>query len=203
MVVRSITIQYFPGFIPKSEHHFGKRYAETSLSAVANFETEQESHRRRLQDLHTVQELQCGQQVPTEKVNEKTVKLTQLETPLKNIRPHPAVYYPRKAPQHSLSPLTMSNDNAKKYFMSGYTGFVPRVRALIGCGYPTISNKGLCDFTDECERLKQVKSKQVIVHRKIQRDCESKPLYLKETGMVPHYTGHVPGKSALSFKAYG
>lgn len=128
-------------------------------------------------------------------MNEKTIKLTQHEMPLKKIRPHPAVYWSRKSPQHSLSPLTMGNDNPKKYFMSGYTGFVPRARGLIGCGYPTITNKGLCDFTDECARLKEVQSKPVKVHRQIAKKWESKPLYLKDIGMVPHYTGHVPGKS--------
>ena len=121
----------YSGFIPKSEHHFGKRYAETTLSAVANFEGEQEFNRRRLQDLQTIQALQSGQTVPSEKLNEKTEKLTQHETPLKTIRPHPAVYYSRKSPQHSLSPLTMGNENAKKYFMSGYTGFVPRARGAL------------------------------------------------------------------------
>ena len=68
---------------------------------------------------------------------------------------------------------------------------------LIGSGYPSITNKGLCDFTDECERLKDVQSKPVKVHRQIMRQFESKPLYLKDTGMVPHYTGHVPGKKWL------
>ena len=95
---------------------------------MANFETDQEFNRRRLQDLQTVQALQSGQTVPSEKLNEKTEKLTQHETPLKNIRPHPAVYYSRMSPQHSLSPLTMGNENPKKFFMSGYTGFVPRAR---------------------------------------------------------------------------
>jgi hypothetical protein len=65
---------------------------------------------------------------------------------------------------------------------------------LIGSGYPKISNKGLCDFTDECERLKDIQFKPIKVHRQIVKKSESKPLYLKDTGMVPHYTGHVPGK---------
>lgn len=155
---------------------------------------DQETNRRRLQDLQTIQALQSGKIVPSEKLNKKTEKLTQHETPLKKTRAHPTVYYSRNAPQHSLSPLTMSNDNPKKYFMSGYTGFVPRARGRIGSGYPKISNKGLCDFTDECERLKEANVKPVEVHRKLVRQCDSKPLYLKEIGMVPHYTGHVPGE---------
>ena len=95
---------------------------------MASFETDQEFNRRRLRDLQTVQALQTGQEVPGELVNEKTTKLTQHETPLKMIRTHPAVYYSRMSPQHSLSPLTMGNENPKKFFMSGYTGFVPRAR---------------------------------------------------------------------------
>jgi hypothetical protein len=95
---------------------------------VANFETDQEFNRRRLQDLQTMQALQSGQVVPSEQLNERTIKLTQHETPLKKTRAHPTVYYSRMSPQHSLSPLTMGNENSKKYFMSGYTGFVPRAR---------------------------------------------------------------------------
>lgn len=95
---------------------------------MASFESDQEYNRRRLQDLQTLQALQSGEVVPSAQLNHATVKLTQHETPLKKIKPHPAVYYSRMAPQHSLSPLTMGNENSKKYFMSGYTGFVPRAR---------------------------------------------------------------------------
>lgn len=184
----------FPGFIPKGEHHFGNRYAETCLSAVADFEKDQDVCRQHLQDLQTVRALQSGHTVPSEHLNANTVKLGNHQTPLKQIRIHPAVYYSKNAPQHSLSPLTMGNENPKKFFMSGYTGFVPRARGYIGVGYPKVTNEGLCNFTDECERLKGLKEQPVQVRRQISKKNESKPLYIKDLGMVPHYTGHVPGE---------
>lgn len=95
---------------------------------MANFENEQENNRRRSQDLQTIQELQSGASIPIDQLNEKTINKAQHKTPLKSVRQHPAVYYSRMVPQNLLSPITMSNENPKKYFMSGYTGFVPRAR---------------------------------------------------------------------------
>lgn len=41
------------------------------------------------------------------------------------------MYFP-KGIQHSLSPYTYSNDDPRKYMLSGYTGFVPKSRETIG-----------------------------------------------------------------------
>lgn len=161
---------------------------------MADFETDQELSRKRSRDLQIIRALQSGKAVHSEEINTNTVNLSQYHTPLKQTRPHPEVYYSKNAPQHSLSPLTMDNENPKKFFMSGYTGFVPRARGYMGVGYPKVTNKGLCDFTDECERIKDFKERPVQVHREILAKLESKPLYIKDVGMVPHYTGHVPGK---------
>ena len=162
---------------------------------MADFERDQDLCKQRLQDLQTVRAIQSGRPVPSDRLNINTVKLGNYHTPLKQLRAHPAEYYSKNAPQHSVSPLPMGNENPKKFFMSGYTGFVPRARGFIGVGYPKVTNKGLCNFTDECERLGALKDQPVQVHRKISKKCESKPLYMKDVGMVPHYTGHVPGTS--------
>lgn len=80
--------------------------------------------------------------------------------------------------------------------MSGYTGFVPVYRGYMGLGFPVLTNKALCEFTDETARLKSLRNQAVVVRRpqvqpvKISTVYEMKP----ETGLVPHYTGHVPGK---------
>ena len=88
----------------------------------------------------------------------------------------------------------MSNDDPKKFLMSGYTGFVPRARGEMGVGYPLLTNKALCEFTNESDRLKRVKDLPVIVERPVIKIVDTKPIYTKDSGQVPHYTGHVPGK---------
>lgn len=87
----------------------------------------------------------------------------------------------------------MSNDDPKKFLMSGYTGFVPRARGEMGVGYPLLTNKALCEFTNESERLKRVKDLPVTVVRPEIKIVDTKPIYVKDSGQVPHYTGHVPG----------
>ena len=91
----------------------------------------------------------------------------------------------------------MSNDDPKKFLMSGYTGFVPRARGQMGMGYPLLTNKALCEFTDESDRLKRVKDLPVVVERPVIKIVDTKPIYLKDSGQVPHYTGHVPGKVSI------
>lgn len=91
----------------------------------------------------------------------------------------------------------MSNDDPKKFLMSGYTGFVPRARGQMGMGYPLLTNKALCEFTDESDRLKRVKDLPVVVERPEFKLVDTKPIYMKDSGQVPHYTGHVPGNVNL------
>lgn len=63
----------------------------------------------------------------------------------------------------------------------------------MGMGYPLLTNKALCEFTNESERLKRVKDLPVTVVRPEIKIVDTKPIYVKDSGQVPHYTGHVPG----------
>jgi len=85
------------------------------------------------------------------------------------------------------------------YLLAGYTGFVPRTRELISLGYPVQSNKGLNVFTDSMRLRKQIdatESKdQVSQPRRAHPNKDKTILYPNNMGMVPHYTGYIPGKS--------
>lgn len=52
------------GFIPKSEHYFGKRYAENCGNAISDFENDQRKHNKELQMLKTLDALQSGKMEP-------------------------------------------------------------------------------------------------------------------------------------------
>lgn len=184
----------YTGYIPKAEHYYGKPYADTSLSAIASFQNDQLKYHRKIQDLRTISELQRGKDVPPERLSKDTMITTKYKTPLQSITVKPKAYYSPYALQHSLSPFIMSNDDPKKFLMSGYTGFVPRARGQMGMGYPLLTNKALCEFTDESDRLKRVKDLPVVVQRPEFKLVDTKPIYMKDSGQVPHYTGHVPGE---------
>lgn len=94
----------------------------------------------------------------------------------------------------------MSNDDPKKFLMSGYTGFVPRARGEMGMGYPLLTNKALCDFTVESDRLKRVKELPITVDRPEIKIVDTKPIYIRGSGQVPHYTGHVPGTVSILYQ---
>ena len=185
---------FLSGYIPKGEHYFGKPYADTCLSAIASFQGDELKHHRNIRDLRTIGELQRGKEVPQELLSNATLITTKYKTPLKAITVRPKEYNSPQALQHSLSPFIMKNDDPKKFYMSGYTGFVPRARGKMGVGYPGLTNKALCEFTREGERIRRLKDLPVTVDRPVIRIVDTKPIYVKDSGQVPHYTGHVPGK---------
>ena len=76
----------------------------------------------------------------------------------------------------------------------GYTGFVPRSRGLLGLGYPLITHNALNEFTDEVKEYKVRKSLPVTIYRDKTNYVDANLLYPNESGLVPHYTGHIPGE---------
>ena len=192
--IQCLLVLSYSGYIPKGEHYFGKPYADTCLSAIASFQGDQVKHHRKIQDLRTIADVQAGKEVPAELLSKNTKTTTKYKTPLQSITVRPKAYYSPYALQHSLSPFIMSNDDPKKFLMSGYTGFVPRARGEMGMGYPLLTNKALCEFTNESERLRRVKDLPVVVERPGIKIVDTKPIYMMDSGQVPHYTGHVPGK---------
>ena len=48
------------GFVPKVQHHFGKRYTENCMTAVAEFEGDQRNHNQRIAELRLSAALATG-----------------------------------------------------------------------------------------------------------------------------------------------
>lgn len=57
---------FFIGFIPRSEHYFGKRYAETCKSAITDFEVDQREYDSKLKNMKLTEVMQQGKQVTDE-----------------------------------------------------------------------------------------------------------------------------------------
>ena len=93
--------------------------------------------------------------------------------------------YDKRAPYHyAESPYYMDNDDPRKFFISGYTGFVPHTQSFIGSVFPLTCNKGLRKFTDLQCNVKQNLCKPVIVSTK-KRDFEPPVEQLQKCSKEP------------------
>ena len=166
----------YTGYIPKKLNYFGSRYAETSLFAISDFKTDREQRKEKMKNI-------CN--------TPGSVHLTPLNN--RSAKPYPPMY----TKQHPVSPFVMPIGHPQKYFMSGYTGFVPKARQYLGQGYPIITQRALHEDATESARLELAKCTPVKLNKKIDPLLPSSMLYTKGQGLMPHYTGHIPGNNVL------
>jgi len=183
----------YTGYIPKGQHYYGERYAGFSRNAIAHMECAQQQYDQKQQNLRNVIKSQYH-----DEDGKGGVKL-----PLRPIVEKTKMYFPKDGKQHSLSPYTYGNADPRKYMMSGYTGFVPCSRGLIGMGYPKYTNRALCDFTDQYIATKTNAKLPIVIKRPPKTVENTKPIYFKDSGMVPHYTGHIPGEKFRYGRTFG
>lgn len=160
----------FSGFIPKNQHYFGSRYAETSLQAINSFELDQQRIEGNRKELTTLQ-------------NDPSAN------PAKGLEP----IAPKAKPFLSthIPPFHLQTDKA---FMSGYTGFVPKARRYIGEGYPVITMQALKEQASEKRRQILSQNEPVTLTRPLEQTKQSASLHrTHQVGLTPHYTGHVQG----------
>ncbi|KAK7505106.1 hypothetical protein BaRGS_00003676, partial [Batillaria attramentaria] len=181
----------YTGFIPRSQHFFGNRYANVCRHSISDFEYDQRKYNAKQQELRLTELAQSGR---TEGIDPSALPEihTKHKTPLNPVAEKAQPYTSRSMPPPAVSPFYLDNDNDQKQFMSGYTGFVPRSRGLLGLGYPIITHQALNDFTDDTSRQKEVARQPVTVEMTPAPPKESKKIYPTESGLVPHYTGHIP-----------
>lgn len=183
----------YTGFIPRSEHYFGKRYAVNCKGAISDFEGD---HRKQKQN---ADELRLSEAVQSGKIDKNAVPnlppiRSRYITPLKSISADAKPYITPSTVRSAESPFYMADNNEMKRFMSGYTGFVPRARPRLGMGYPIITHEALNEFTSDTARLQHLQTEPITIHRTENSVKDSKLIYPVESGLVPHYTGHIPGQ---------
>ncbi|XP_071949123.1 ciliary microtubule inner protein 2B-like [Antedon mediterranea] len=170
--LRKRMVPGFTGYIPKGEHYYGSRYAKTCLNATADFENGRLAYRNKVEQLKLT--------------NAGIDPLIPQTITFRYVSPNEK--------QHSTSPYYMSNSNPEKCFVSGYTGFVPTARNLIGMGYPIITHEALNLFSGDLEKAKTRMDHPVKLAGLTQERKTFRRIYTLDTGLVPQYTGHIPGQ---------
>lgn len=192
----------YTGFIPRSEHFFGKRYAMNCHGAISDFERDHRNHKQNADELRLTEAMQSGKIDKNSVPNLPPIRSKYI-TPLKSVAAEAKPYISRSMVKSAESPFYMDNENEMKSFMSGYTGFVPRARPRLGMGYPIITHEALNEFTTDTARLQGLKSQPITIHRHVAQVRDSKHIYPVESGLVPHYTGHIPGQKFRYGETFG
>ncbi|XP_035628072.1 protein FAM166B-like [Oncorhynchus keta] len=168
----------YTGFVPKSQNYFSRTYAETCREALSEFDRDQ-------------QRVRLASAIPL--VSNSTIsefKPRRLSTPLTAISKEPAPYKTMDPWKPKGSPYFMADSSPHKYFISGFTGYVPKSRFLIGTGYPITTNKALVQFGKEMRR------DPTSLQLPGEESGALPPIptvYPSHRGLLPSYTGHVPG----------
>lgn len=191
----------YTGFIPKGQNYFGCRYAESSRYAINSFENDQQRCQAKMDELQTLSQQQENDD------ERKNFTIAQNTTPLMPIAEKPQPFLPAYSKRHSTSPFALPYGHPDKHFMSGYMGFVPRLEKYFAQGYPINTKRALVEFAEDGMRLQESQEKPFTVElpttgEQIAPTGQSM-IYPKSTGLIPHYTGHIPGQKFKFSKTFG
>ncbi|XP_029437696.1 protein FAM166B [Rhinatrema bivittatum] len=188
----------YTGFIPRSQHYFAKTYAQIAQDALNDFVREQNKMATQGEELTSLKVLQEREKEPSTEEEQKLL-IAKSRTPLP---PVSTEAFPNRSPcafQAHGSPYFMEDNNPHKYFISGFTGYVPRARFLFGAGYPITTNRALVEFGHKTWK----KSKGLGAGIKGQSLPDLSKIYPNDLGLLPSYTGYVPGYKFQYGKTYG
>lgn len=192
----------YTGFIPRSQKFFAKTYAETTRDALSDFQKEQDQQQSQFKEQILASKLQSGQQQPRTE-HEKQLITAKYRTPLPPLCKDPGPYISPNAFQIQISPYYMEDEDPNKYFISGYTGYVPRSRFLIGTGYPITTNRALMEFAEmTLRKASEIQDRQEAQEGTTLQSDQSH-IYLERLGLLPRYTGYVPGYKFQYGHTYG
>ncbi|XP_030047734.1 ciliary microtubule inner protein 2B [Microcaecilia unicolor] len=189
----------YTGFIPRTQHHFAKTYAQVSQDALNDFMNQQHKVTSREEELAFLRTLQAG---TTEQSKEEEKKLPnakyriQLPPVTKEVASPNAFY-------EDISPYSMEDNNPHKYFMPGFTGYIPRARFLFGAGYSVTTNRALVEFGQKIWKRNKASGRAQETGKGDHSLPDVCRIYPNDLGLLPQYTGYVPGYKFQYGKTYG
>ncbi|XP_077352709.1 ciliary microtubule inner protein 2B [Festucalex cinctus] len=171
----------YTGFIPRRQNYISCSYAETCQRAFSDFYQK------------TYANIQRASTDPSLAVNysQRQAEVQRSTAPLTAVSNQVASYKPLKSFTPIAKPYLLDDCNPYKYYMSGFTGHVPKSRFLIGKGYPVATNEALAQFGrqqggGDCA-LPSIRAIYPSCHR----------------GVVPSFTGHIPGYKFMYGHTFG
>ncbi|KAL3041594.1 hypothetical protein OYC64_019722 [Pagothenia borchgrevinki] len=178
----------YTGFIPKRQNYFACTYSETCRKALSEFH---QDGRAKIQREST--------ELPAV-VNYTNTQVEKPRPHLREISNKEIPYRPLKSFTPTGKPYFMDDDNPHKYFKTGFTGHVPTSRFLIGKGFPITTNQALIQFG------KQQQTDPTSLSIPGRRESTITPIatiYPSDRGVVPSFTGHIPGYQFTYGQTFG
>ncbi|TKS84568.1 Protein FAM166B [Collichthys lucidus] len=180
------TIPGYTGLIPNRQDYFGCSYAEICRKALS------ESHHRERSRIQ-----QQSAELPII-ANDTNRQFKRTKLPLAPISNKPFCYKPLNPFTPPGRPHNMDDDDPQKCFISGFAGHVPKTRFLIGKGYPMMTNQALIQFG------KQQRSDPTSLPGRKDSTIPPMPrIYQSKAGVVPAFTGHIPGYKFMYGQTFG
>ncbi|CAK8678938.1 ciliary microtubule inner protein 2B-like [Clavelina lepadiformis] len=173
----------YTGYIPKERGNFGMRYAQSCNEAIAGYTKDRTAYDNKRRSI-----IHKAPRVP--------------------LRAEPKPYVSLNQVDHSVSPYFMNTGDPAKTFMSGYTGFIPRSRSRFGLVYPKLTQESLVDFTKAQQQLKLremsplVMQQATLSRNQAKKPKGGQPIYV-DNGLLPHYTGYLPGHKFRNGVTFG
>ncbi|XP_037351390.1 protein FAM166B isoform X2 [Talpa occidentalis] len=171
----SSMIPGYTGFVPQAQFIFAKNCSQVWAEALNNFT---QWHGR-----------QGTRQLPRKGRGEDDVEKGQ------EAKAEPELEAKEAEPGQEASPYSMDDKDPQKFFMSGFTGYVPRARFLFGSSFPVLTNQALQEFGQMHSQGSSPKDPKHLP-----------PLprsYPPDLGLIPHYGGYVPGYKFQFGRTYG
>uniref|UniRef100_A0A452TKV6 Ciliary microtubule inner protein 2B n=1 Tax=Ursus maritimus TaxID=29073 RepID=A0A452TKV6_URSMA len=168
----SSMIPGYTGFVPQAQFIFAKNCSRVWAEALNDFTQGSVG--------------QGSQELPKEDKGKKDVEKDQEPKPEPELEAEKEPELGQEADQ--ASPYSMDDKDPRKFFMPGFTGYVPRARFLFGSSFPVLTNRALQEFG------------QMYSGGRPQKDPKHLPplsrTYPQNLGLLPNYGGYVPGENS-------
>ncbi|KAI8622792.1 hypothetical protein BC830DRAFT_1087809 [Chytriomyces sp. MP71] len=170
----------YTGYIPRSQEHFGRPYVETTNASLVDFQSMLKSRNELPPRVQAIKD----QQKPTisDKSHAQGSKRPTHATTSTGAKPSFA-YAAAASPIDDKSPYKLSAKHPEKTYISGYTGFVPRLQNHFGEPYSDSVRKAIDEFTVP----KSTRDPYKEPHKEV------KVKNFSTTQPIPGFTGFIPG----------
>ncbi|XP_013104479.2 UPF0605 protein GA14893-like [Stomoxys calcitrans] len=204
----------YDGFVPNLRNQVGKRYIAAASTGLAQHEALAERMRCERRFLQHRDLLESGKGLFEAKLRERMMPMTQYNAPLVPVRSRAQAIKmeecheikKEKLPYSKFTaPHFMENDDEEKYITNGYGGHIPMAMTHFGKSSKQLTNSALADFTNNYHHRQSAEWCPMELTG-IASSCPNLGqfvIYHRTIGMIPKYSGHVPGEAFTIGCTYG